>query len=210
MSHPAPQVLMIDGGHGVGPALEQLLADAGLDVSGWDGAAAEPLARADAAIFNLPDFDEAALLGEGRLADTIDASAARFMDQLQQVARAMFERGRGQIWVLGLDDSFAYYLPLPVAPVSQHLRVGAVRALAKEAARFGVSANAAILQPGPETVEAAALQAARTGLASYAQRFRPTPLAEVAQTLAFWLGRERLPMNGSVLHFGSGVYDGNL
>lgn len=210
MSHPASEILMIDGGHGVGPALAGLLAGAGLKLSAWDDETADPPATADAAIFNLPDFDEAALLAEGRLADAIDASAARFMGQLQQVARAMFERGRGQIWVLGLDDSFAYYLPLPVAPVTQHMRVGAVRALAKEAARFGVSANAAILQPGPESADAAALQAARTGLASYAQRFRPTPLAEVAETLAFWLARERLPMNGSVLHFGSGVYDGNL
>lgn len=235
MMHQAPsrKLMIVDAGHGVGLPLAAMLAEGGLDVIAWDRAgeaapagaassvrwiredsvaAIDPdlIAATDAVIFNMPALDEAALLTGGGLADAVAADSEMFMQTLQVFARAMIEKGRGQIWVLGLDDSFAYYMPLPIAPISQHARIGAVRALAKETGRFGVWANAAVLQPVPETTEPAAWQAARTGLASYAQRFKPAPLAGIAETLAFWITRERLPMNGSVVHFGNGVYDGNI
>lgn len=226
------KILIVDAGHGIGPALAALLAGRGFDVVAWvPGGEARPeagnsvrllcdptaetldadlLGSVRAAIFNASALDEAALLARGGLADAIAADGAFFMQALQAVSRAMIENGRGQIWALAPDDSFAYYLPLPVAPVAHHLRIGAVRALAKELSRFGVFANAAILQPGPETAEPAAWQAARAGVGSYAQKFRPVPLAAVADTLAFWLGCGTLPLNGSVVHFGNGVYDGNF
>lgn len=234
MAAASPQnVTIVDAGQGVGPWLATLLAERGLAVTGWSpGADAPPpdsppavgwvhaadvrslgidrIAATDTVIFNLPALDEAGLLTGGGLADAVAADGAFFLETLQVFSRAMIENGRGQIWVLGLDDSFAYYMPVPIAPVAQHTRIGAVRALAKECGRFGVSANAAVLQPAPETTDPAAWQAARAGLASYAQRFKPVPLAAVADTLAFWLTCERLPMNGSVLHFGNGVYDGNI
>ena len=234
MTHSAPseKVLVVDAGHGVGPLLAALLTDAGLEVSAWltdvnappvdlppavrslrvdavEGLDADLIEATDAVIFNSSALDEEKLLADGALADAVQADARFFMATLQIFAKAMIEKGRGQIWVLGLDDSFAYYIPLPITPIIQHARIGAVRALAKEIARFGVSANAIIMQPAPEDAEPAAWQAARAGLASYAQRFKPVTLAETADTLAFWLRRKRLPMNGSVLHFGNGVYDGN-
>jgi len=231
-SSPAESILIVDAGHGVGPALAALLAGRGFDVVAWspsgeaqpeaagsvrwlheptaDTLDADLLGPVRAAVFNASPLDEAALLAGGGLADAVAADGAFFMQALQAVSRAMIEKGRGQIWALAPDDSFAYYLPLPVAPVAHHMRVGAVRALAKELSRFGVFANAAILQPGPETAEPAAWQAARAGVGSYAQKFRPVPLAAVAETLAFWLGCGTLPLNGSVVHFGNGVYDGNF
>lgn len=233
LSAPPGKVLVVDAGHGVGPSLAALLTDAGFEVSAWltdvtappvdlpppvrslrvdaaEGLDADLIEATDAVIFNLSALDEERLLRDGGLADAVQADARFFMETLQVFAKAMIEKGRGQIWVLGLDDSFAYYMPLPTTPIIQHARVGAVRALAKEVARFGVSANAMILQPVPEATEPAAWQAARAGLASYAQRFKPVSLTEIIDTLAFWLRRERLPMNGSVLHFGNGVYDGNI
>ncbi len=196
-------IMIVDPAHGIGPALAELLADAGFRV----GTGSE---TPDAAIFNASPLDEAELLARGQLADAVAADGADFLQTLQDVSRAMIERGGGQIWVLAPDDSFSYYLPLPSAPVVHHMRIGAIRALAKEAARFGVYANAAVFQPVAEMAEPAAWSAARAGIGSYSQKFRPVPLAAVAETLAFWLSRDALPMNGSVVHFGSGVYDGNF
>lgn len=226
-------ILIVDAGHGVGLHLTSLLAARGFDVLAWalggcpaqqgapesvrwlgeaslDALDADLLASTRAVIFNVSALDEDALMAGGGLADAIAADAAFFMQTLQTVSRAMTESGRGQIWVLTADDSFAYYLPLPVAPITHHTRIGAVRAIAKELARFGVSANAAVLQPAPETTDPAAWQQARSGVSSYAQKFKPVSLESVADSLAFWLGCETLPMNGSVIHFGNGVYDGNI
>ncbi|MGE0340448.1 MAG: hypothetical protein AB7O79_11295 [Xanthobacteraceae bacterium] len=175
-----------------------------------DGLAPEFVASLDAVIFNASALDEAALLGKGNLADAIAADGKFFMRVLQVVSRAMLEKGRGQIWVLAPDDSFSYYLPLPSAPVTHHMRIGAIRSLAKELSRFGVYANAAVLQPRRESAEAAAWQSARNGIGSYAQKFRPVSLASIVDTLSHWLGCETLPLNGSVIHFGNGVYDGNF
>jgi NAD(P)-dependent dehydrogenase (short-subunit alcohol dehydrogenase family) len=226
-------IMIVDAGHGVGPALASLLADRGFDVIAWtrDGDAppspqttgsirwinasaieamdAGLLNSIQAVIFNMSDLDEVGLMASGCLADAVASDGAFFLQSLQAISRVMIENGRGQIWALAPDDSFAYYLPLPIAPVTHHTRIGGIRALAKELARFGVCANAAILQPFRETVEAAAWQDARAGVGSYAQKFKPVPLADVADTLGFWLARDTLPMNGSVVHFGSGVYDGN-
>jgi NAD(P)-dependent dehydrogenase (short-subunit alcohol dehydrogenase family) len=205
------KVAIVDAGHGIGLELAALLAGAGFEVVAWArGDGTEALGEATAVIFNMSALDEAELLAGGKLADAIEAEADFFLETLQAVSRSMIENGRGQIWVLAPDDSFSYYLPLPSAPVTHHTRVGAIRALAKEVARFGVCANAAILQPTAEMVAPAAWSAARAGVGSYAQKFRPAVLAPVAETLAFWLARETLPLNGSVLHFGSGVYDGNF
>ena len=226
-------ILIVDAGHGVGPHLALLLGERGLDVIAWapddragfrDQAAPvrwlhdptidtldnDVLASATAVIFNVSALDEAAFMARGELADAIAANGAFFMQTLQVVSRAMIERGHGQIWVLAADDSFAYYMRLPVAPITHHARIGAVRAIAKELARFGVSANAAVMQPAPETTLPEDWQQARAGVGSYAQKFKPVSLALVADTLAFWIGREALPMNGSVVHFGNGVYDGNI
>jgi NAD(P)-dependent dehydrogenase (short-subunit alcohol dehydrogenase family) len=232
-SDPPHTIMIVDAGHGIGPALATLLADRGFDVITWaprgdaspspqttgsirwiDAPAIEAvdaglLNSIKAVIFNTSALDETALMANGCLADAIAADAAFFLQSLQAISRAMIENRRGQIWALAPDDSFAYYLPLPIAPVMHHTRIGGIRALAKELARFGVYANAAILQPFRETVEVVAWQDARAGVGSYAQKFKPVPLADVADTLAFWLARDTLPMNGSVVHFGSGVYDGN-
>lgn len=233
MSTSSGPVLVVDAGHGIGPHLASLLAERGFDVVAWasggQAAPCEPgasvrwlhdpsvdaldtalVTSAATVVFNVSALDEAALMAQGELADAIAADGAFFMQTLQTISQAMIERGRGQIWILATDDSFAYYLPLPAAPITHHTRIGAMRSLAKELSRFGVSANAAVLQPAPETTEPANWQQARAGVASYAQKFRPVPLASVADTLAFWIGRETLPMNGSVVHFGNGVYDGNL
>ena len=226
-------ILIVDAGHGIGPYLASLLGERGFDVVAWASAErvglheqapsvrwlydtstetldADLLTSATAVVFNVSALDEAALMGRGELADAVAADGAFFMQTLQVVSRAMIERGHGQIWVLAADDSFAYYLQLPVAPITHHTRIGAIRAIAKELARFGVSANAAVLQPAPETILPEDWQQARAGVGSYAQKFKPVPLALVADTLAFWIGRGTLPMNGSVAHFGNGVYDGNI
>lgn len=210
---PRRRVAILDAGHGIGPALAGLMSDAGfavLALTGDDMPAAGNLSPVDAVVFNASAMDETQLLAQGGLADAIAADGAAFLETLQSVSRAMIERGGGQIWVLAPDDSFAYYLPLASAPVTHHTRIGAIRALAKEAARFGVFANAAVLQPASDLAEPAAWSAARAGVGSYAQKFRPLDLAAFADTLAFWLSRETLPMNGSVVHFGSGVYGGNF
>ena len=209
----SPTILIVDAAHGIGPALAALLSEAGFDVVSMQRDKvrdAEAISSADAVIFNISALDEANLLAKGQLADAVAAEGAAFLATLQTVSRAMIERGNGQIWVLAPDDSFSYYLPLPSAPVTHHTRIGAVRALAKEVARFGVFANAAVFQPVAEMAEPAAWSTARAGIGSYAQKYRPLPLAAIADTLAFWLSRQRLPMNGSVVHFGSGVYDGNF
>lgn len=226
----AATALIVDAGHGPGPVLASLLAGRGLAVAAWapgdDGGGsddvrwlgqadfasveAELAGLPDAVIFNVSGLDEAALLAGGGLADAIEAEAAFFLATLQAVSRSMIGRGSGQVWVLAPDDSFAYYLPLAFSPAIHHTRIGAVRALAKEVARFGVHANAAVLQPSPELVDPADWNAARAGTGSYAQKFRPVPLASVADTLAFWLACRSLPFNGSVIHFGNGVYDGNF
>lgn len=225
-------ILIVDAGHGVGPHLASMISARGFDVVAWAPGAcggshrsttsaqwlhapsvdvldAGILASASAVIFNISALDEAALVTERGLADAIAADGDFFMRTLQAVSRAMINRGSGQIWVLTADDSFAYYLPLAIAPVTHHTRLGAVRAVAKELARFGVSANAAVLQPSAETADPGAWQQARAGVSSYAQKYRSTSLEPVVDTLAFWLACERLPINGSVVHFGSGVYDGN-
>lgn len=226
-------IMIVDAGHGIGPALTSLLAGRGFDVIAWapghdalpssqttgsirwiDAWAIEAvdgglLNSIQAVIFNTSALDEVGLMASGHLADAIAADGAFFLQSLQAISRVMIENGRGQIWVLAPDDSFAYYVPLPIAPITHHTRIGGIRALAKELARFGVCANAAILQPLRETVEAAVWQDARAGVGSYAQKFKPVPLVDVADTLAFWLARATLPMNGSVVHFGNGVYDGN-
>lgn len=202
---PSRSITIIDAGHGVGPALAALLLDAGFAVHRDVGPA-----DADAVIFNASALDEPKLLAEGLLADAVAADGAAFLERLQAASRAMIERGGGQIWVLAPDDSFSYYLPLPAAPVTHHTRIGAIRALAKEASRFGVFANAAVFQPVAGMAEPAAWSTARAGIGSYAQKFKPLAPEAMAETLAFWLSRDTLPMNGSVLHFGSGVYDGNF
>jgi len=227
------KIMIVDAGHGVGLALTSLLADRGFEVIAWarggdapsqpllagsihwidastiEAVDADLLNSVDAVIFNTSDLDEVELMASRRLADAIAADGDFFLQSLQTISRVMIENRRGQIWALAPDDSFAYYLPLPIAPITHHARIGGIRALAKELARFGVHANAAILQPFRETVEPTAWQDARAGVGSYAQKFKPVSLVDVADTLAFWLTRETLPMNGSVVHFGNGVYDGN-
>lgn len=211
MDTPTGPILIIDAGHGIGPHLASLLGERGFEIVAWQpGDDAGLLSSAATVLFNVSALDEAALLARGELADAIAADAAFFVQTLQTVSRAMIERGHGQIWVLAADDSFAYYLPVPAAPITHHTRIGAMRAIAKELARFGVSANVAVLQPVPETTLPEDWQQARAGVGSYAQKFRPVPLATIADTLAFWLGSESLPMNGAVMHFGNGVYDRNI
>src|SRR5690606_27155184 len=129
--------LIVDAAHGIGPALAALHSEAGFDVVSMqrdEGRDAEAIPSADAESFNISALEEADLLAKGQLADAVAAEGAAFLATLQTVSRAMIERGNGQIWVLAPDDSFSYCLPLPSAPVTHHMRIGAVRALAKEVA----------------------------------------------------------------------------
>lgn len=151
------------------------------------------------------DLANAGSLLEATIADRIDA----FLRQMQSVLDAMMRAGSGQIWVCDFDDSFAYHLPMPAAPIQAQARAGAVRSLAKEYSRMGIAVNTILTQPlicpGDD------LSAYRApGLKSYAMRYKPSPASDLFSLLATHAQAERLPFTGACQSLGMGVVQAHL
>jgi NAD(P)-dependent dehydrogenase (short-subunit alcohol dehydrogenase family) len=208
-------VLLFGPSDGMIEALDRCLRERGHTVTKAAGDPGAALADVpDVVVFAAPDVDERGVFAEDavlreRTLDAIDTGVNGFLRDAQAFAKAMLARG-GQIWALGLDDSFGYYLDIPVAPMVTSARISFLRAMAKEYGRFGIAFNAAIVQPTPDVVGEAVFKGRSGALKSYALKYRPGNASAFATVLASLIENPALPVNGATLHLGAGVNEHNF
>ncbi|WP_366655905.1 hypothetical protein [Fodinicurvata sp. EGI_FJ10296] len=143
--------------------------------------------------------------------EAIDSAAKRSLDILQAALLVSLDRGDAQIWSLGLDDAFAYYLEgMPVAPIVTQTRVSCMRTLSREYARMGVRLNSAIFQPPADMVSADALKKGRKDLKTYSMRHKLVDADRQASLLTGYLAADALALNGATLCLGTGVNEFNI
>ena len=170
----------------------------------------------DVIVFGAPPVDESGMLpavGEpdDDLVGRIDEEAKRSLALLQAALTVSLDRDAPQIWCLGLDDAFGYYLDgLGIAPIITQARTACLRTLVREYARMGIRMNAAIFQPPGSAVSAEALKAGRKDLKSYSLRHKPVTADAQADSLAALMAVPVLALNGSAVHLGTGVNEFNL
>lgn len=164
-------------------------------------------------VFDLPLLDEKALLESGQhdlLCERVQAYSLEFFATLQVAVRQLISVGYVQIWVLVREDSFHYHLDVPAAPILSHLRCSTVRTVAKEVARFGMRLNAAVLHYGAEELSPETWRAGREGLKSYAQKYKPFTVADMAGHLLAMICNPALPVHGAVMQLGCGGLENNI
>lgn len=163
-------------------------------------------------VFTPYEHDEFALLTEGadRLVDHVGARTKAFLAQAQAALQLLMEAGGGQFWVADFDDSFAYHLDSPCAPIAAQARAGAVRSIAKEYSRMKIAVNSMLVQPVQDDGNAAMFREAAAGLKSFAMRYKPTPAVDVADMLAGFVRQDRLSFSGSMVGTGTGISQAHL
>lgn len=163
-------------------------------------------------IFTPYEHDEMALLNSDptALVALVGARTKAFLAQAQAALQLLMGRGGGQFWVADFDDSFAYHLDTPCAPISAQARAGAVRSLAKEYSRMKISVNSMLVQPVSDTSNAAMFRKASAELKSYAMRYKPNDAGDVADMLTDFVGTPKLQFSGNIIGTGTGIVQGHL
>ena len=163
-------------------------------------------------IFTPYEHDEMALLNSdsSALIALVGRRTKAFLSQAQAALQLLMGRGGGQFWVADFDDSFAYHLDTPCAPISAQARAGAVRSLAKEYSRMKISVNSMLVQPVTDASNAAVFRKASAELKSYAMRYKPNDAGEVADMLTGFVGSAKLQFSGNIIGTGTGIVQGHL
>jgi hypothetical protein len=183
------------------------------DCRAEDLLALRPMVQGDLRVVFTPyEHDEFALLAEGadRLVAHVGARTRAFLAQAQAALQLLMEAGGGQFWVADFDDSFAYHLDTPCAPIAAQARAGAVRSIAKEYSRMKIAVNSMLVQPVQDDSNAAMFREAAAGLKSFAMRYKPTPADDVAAMLAGFVAQDRLTFSGSMVGTGTGISQAHL
>lgn len=225
MTSPTTILLIGDPG-GFRNGLEQRLAAEGHAVvclgafsSAQDIGGGAPAANAPLRIIFTPtEINEFALLkadlqtGGNTLLCAVEMRVKVFLAQSQAVLKLLMRAGGGQLWVCDYDDSFAYHLETSASPVVAQARAGAVRSLAKECSRMNITINSLFVQPltDQETATKAMFRNAQAALKSYAMRYRPNTIDDIAGLLNPLLGTERLAFSGAMIGTGTGVLQTHL
>lgn len=163
-------------------------------------------------VFTPYEHDEFALLdqGEDTLVATTGALVKSFLTQSQAALQLLMGAGGGQLWVADFDDSFAYHLQTPCAPIASQARAGAVRSMAKEYSRMRIYVNSLLVQPVSDEHSAPMFRQAAAGLKSYAMRYKPNDAVDVANLLTGFVQAERLQFSGNIIGTGTGIVQSHL
>lgn len=132
--------------------------------------------------------------------------ALAFLSDCRAATLAMMPQKSGQVLVLGIDDVAARILELSQTPIANQMRVSALKSLAKEYGRMGVSYNAVICQPSRGLVDAKVWREKRDALKVYTMRFSPSETEDYA-AFCLKLVTEKFPLNGGVVCLGKGVLE---
>lgn len=163
-------------------------------------------------VFTPYEHDEFALMEQGEevLVATVGTLAKAFLAQSQAALQLLMGQGGGQLWVADFDDSFAYHLDTPCAPISAQARAGAVRSMAKEYSRMRISVNSMLVQPVSDAASLPMFRKASAGLKSYAMRYKPNDAGDVADMLTGFVEADRLQFSGNIIGTGTGIVQGHL
>ncbi|MCX7560541.1 hypothetical protein OS190_13270 [Sulfitobacter sp. F26204] len=163
-------------------------------------------------IFTPYMHDEMALLDAdtSALIAMVGKKTKAFLTQAQAALQLLMGRGGGQFWVADFDDSFAYHLETPCAPICAQARAGAVRSLAKEYSRMKISVNSMLVQPVSDPSTASMFRKASAELKSYAMRYKPNDAGAVADMLTDFVGTGKLQFSGNIIGTGTGIVQGHL
>lgn len=140
------------------------------------------------------------------LSKDIHKDAMDFLSNCSAITQAMMVQKAGVVLFLGIDDVSAGFVGLPQSPIANQLRVSALRSLAKEYGRMGISYNAILTQPAKESVEPQVWRDKRNQLKVYTMRFSPHQLDEYANFCARALTHP-MPVNGGLISLGKGVME---
>lgn len=164
-------------------------------------------------IFDLSTLNEQGLLEGGQsdlLCDQVETHSLEFLMAMQAALRQLITVRGAQVWVLVREDSFRYHLDVPAPPIMGQLRSSTVRTVAKEVARFGVRVNAAVLHYSTEELSPEIWRAGAGGLKSYAQKYKPFAVSDMAGHLVAMICNSNLPVHGAVMQLGCGVLENNI
>lgn len=161
-----------------------------------------------------PTLDESDFLGQWQTAP--DAAAAfteavhrntmAFLADCRFAIRAMMPAGKGYVLALCIDDYAAKIVGLPQTPIANQARAAALKSMAKEYGRMGLSFTTLVCQPPREMVEKSAWRVHRDHLKVYALRYRPVAVGGYAKFIVSLLNGDATA-NGSVLCLGNGVME---
>lgn len=129
-----------------------------------------------------------------------------FLRNCRAATLAMMPQKSGHVLALGIDDVASRIMGLTETPMANQMRVAALKSLAKEYGRMGLSYNTVICQPSRDLAEPTAWRDRREAMKVYTMRFTPSETAEQA---AFCLQvlTGKVPLNGGVLCLGKGVME---
>jgi hypothetical protein len=170
-------------------------------------------ARVRAFIFDIPShsedgFDPASLVGADveEICTQLDVEVSGFLAVCGDVTRALSTHKQAAIWALCADDVASDLAGGPTAPAATQARVGALKSLAKEYGRMGLSYHALVCQPPRESATDEQWRTVRGALKVYAMRYKAPLGLEYGRFLVAALNTSQA-MNGSVVTMGVGVME---
>ena len=161
-----------------------------------------------------PCLDESGFLGQSLVAPEAAAAFTEalhhhtmaFLADCRSAIRAMMPAGRGYVLALCIDDYAAKIVGLPQTPIANQARAAALKSMAKEYGRMGLSFTTFVCQPPREMLEKAAWRIHREHLKVYALRYRPVAVGGYSRFIVSLINGDSAA-NGSVLCLGNGVME---
>lgn len=145
-----------------------------------------------------------------RLALAHETALLSFLMQLQAAGRLLARHRGGQIWVMTLDQSARYLVPMSTSPIDTMARRAAVKSFAREIRRMDVLVNCLEIQPEFDRIPNDQWRTPRNRTNVYASRFRKSATSSAADFLCGLLAQADLPMSGLVVPVGIGLTEQSI
>lgn len=154
------------------------------------------------------DFDPKApnLLDVDRICDLLRADLTHFLSVCRAATQSFMPHKQGAVWAIGIDDVAVDILGGFTAPAASQARIGALKSLAKEYGRMGLTYNALVCQPPKESLAENAWRMKREAFKVYALRYRARGADEYGRFLIQALESSKA-MNGAIVSLGVGVME---
>ena len=167
-----------------------------------------------AVVLTEPNLDESQFLAQPpatpeattAFAEALHRDTMAFLADCRSAIRAMMPAGRGYLLALCIDDYAARIVGLPQTPIANQARAAALKSMAKEYGRMGLSFTTFVCQPPREMADRAAWRTRREHLKVYALRYRPVAVAGYSRFIVSTITGDTTA-NGSVLCLGNGVME---
>ena len=206
----------------IGTVLAESLASTWRERGGWvmdasaGGGLGSILAEATpyGVVLTEPRLDESEFVGQSlgapeaaaAFTEELHCHTMAFLADCRSAIRAMMPAGRGYVLALCVDDYAAKIVGLPQTPIANQARAAALKSMAKEYGRMGLSFTTFVCQPPREMVEKAAWRTCREHLKVYALRYRPVAVGGYSRFIVSLINGDTTA-NGSVLCLGNGVME---